>query len=109
MTSAYLEVYSMHESSGSRVKIVVCVSVLYYDGACNWIKDLSGVNICVWIWLVYWNIQVLLKIWLVYPLFCCTCVLISVCNEHVFDMGADGVVDESMKDHLEWVVILGIS
>ena len=24
MTSAYLEVYSMHESSGSRVKSVVC-------------------------------------------------------------------------------------
>jgi len=31
-------------------------------------KDLSGVNICV----LNWNTQVLLKIWLAYPLFCCT-------------------------------------
>jgi len=33
-------------------------------------KDLSGVNICVWIEIL----KVLLKIWLAYPLFCCTCV-----------------------------------
>jgi len=53
--------------------------------------------------------SVLLKIWLAYPLFCCTCVLISVCNDRVFDTGADGVVDGSVEDHLEWVVLLGIS
>ena len=47
--------------------------------------------------------------WLAYPLFCCTCVLISVCNNHVFDTGADGVADGSMKDHLEWMVLLDIS
>jgi len=38
-----------------------------------------------------WNTQVLLKFWLAYPLFCCTCVLISVCNDRVFGTGADGV------------------
>jgi len=47
MTGAYLEVYSIYEFSGSRVKFVVCqclILVLYCDGAC---KDLSGINICV--------------------------------------------------------------
>jgi len=54
-------------------------------------KDLSGVNLCVWI-----EILRLLKIWLTY--LCCTCVLISVFNGRVFDMEAYG----SVEDHLEW-------
>jgi len=37
--------------------------------------------------------SVLLKIWLAYPLFCCTCVLISVCNDRIFDTRADNVAD----------------
>jgi len=45
--------------------------------------------------------SVLLKIWLAYPLFCCTCVLISIYNDYVFDTGADGVANGSMEDHLE--------
>jgi len=43
----------------------------------------------------------LLKSWLVYPLFCRTCVLISICNDRVFDMEADGVADGSVENHLE--------
>jgi len=43
----------------------------------------------------------LLKIWLAYPLFCCTCVLISVYNDRVFDTVADGVADGYVKDHLK--------
>jgi len=46
------------------------------------------------------NDSKLLKIWLAYPLFYCTCVLISVCNDHVFDTGADDVADRSVEDHL---------
>jgi len=34
-------------------------------------------------------------------LFCYTCVLIFVCNDRVFDTGADGVANGSMKAHLE--------
>ena len=44
--------------------------------------------------------SVLLKIWLAYPLFCCTCVLIFVCNDRVFDTGANGVADGFVDDHL---------
>jgi len=54
------------------------------------------------------NDSKLLKIWLAYPLFCYTCVLISVHNDRVFDTGIDGVADGSMEDHLGWVVLLGI-
>jgi len=50
----------------------------------------------------------LLKIWLAYPLICCICVLIYVCNDSVFDTGVNGVVDESVEDYLRWVVLLGI-
>jgi len=45
--------------------------------------------------------SVLLKIWSTYLLFCCTCVLISVYNDRVFDTGVDGVTDGSVEDHLE--------
>jgi len=45
--------------------------------------------------------SVLLKIWLAYPLFCCTGILVSVCNDHFFDTGTDGIADEFVEDHLE--------
>jgi len=51
----------------------------------------------------------LLKIWLTYHLFCCTCVFTSVYNDRVFDTGAYNVVDGYVEDHLEWVMLLGIS
>jgi len=31
------------------------------------------------------------------------------CNDRVFGTGADGVADGSVEDHLEWLVLLGIS
>jgi len=31
-----------------------------------------------------------------------------VCNDRVFDTGADGVADGSVEDHLGWVLILDI-
>jgi len=43
----------------------------------------------------------IIKNWLAYLLFCCTCILISVCN--------DRVTDGSVEDHLKWVVLLRIS
>jgi len=45
------------------------------------------------------NDSKLLKIWLAYPLFCCTYVLISVCNDRVFDTRADGVTNGYVDDH----------
>jgi len=67
-------------------------------------KDLSGVNLCVWI-----KILSIIKNLVSLPLFCCTCVLIYVCNNGVFDTWAYGVADGSVEDHLEWVMLLGIS
>jgi len=43
----------------------------------------------------------LLKIWLVYPLFCCICVLISVCNDRVLLTWEDGVADGFVEGYLE--------
>jgi len=34
-------------------------------------------------------------------LFCCICVLTSVCNDRGFDTRAYSVTDESVEDHLE--------
>jgi len=67
-------------------------------------KDLSGVNLCVWI-----EILRIIKNLVSLPLFCCTCILISVCNDRVFDTGTNGVADGFVKDYLEWVMLLGIS
>jgi len=53
--------------------------------------------------------SVLLKIWLAYPLFCCTCVLIFVCNDRVFDTGTYDVADGFVDNHFEWVMLLDIS
>jgi len=48
-----------------------------------------------------WNDSKLLKNYLAYSLFCyCTCILISVYNNCVFDTGADGVTNIYMEDHL---------
>jgi len=102
MRGAYLGIYSMHESSESRV-CSVSVSYTVMVHVTEW---------KTWVVLILvfeLKYSELLKIWLAYHLFCCICVLISFCNDRVFDTGADSVADGSMKDHLEWIVLLGIS
>jgi len=46
--------------------------------------------------------SVLLKIWLAYPLFCYTCILISVDNDRVFNTKTYDVTDESVEWRTIW-------
>ena len=51
------------------------------------------------------NDSKLLKIWLAYPLFCCTCILIYVPIIVFFWQGTNDIVDGSVEDHLGWVLV----
>jgi len=66
-------------------------------------KFLSGVNLCA---LIEWLKIIKNLVSLPFALF--YLVLISVCNDSIFDTGVDGVANGSVDDHLGWVVLLDI-
>jgi len=68
-------------------------------------KDLSGVNLCVWIEILS-IIKNLVSLPFVLLYFCFDICLQWSC---VFDTGVDGVADGSVDNYLEWVVLLGIN